>query len=52
MLPYCLKCKKNLKRKDPKVSKTKNKNIMLSSMCEECNSKNQDLSKSKRQADC
>ena len=29
MLSYCLKCRKNAKRKNPKVASTKNGKIML-----------------------
>ena len=38
MLPYCLKCRKN-RKKYPKVLKTKNGRITLSSKCEVCDSK-------------
>ena len=40
MLPYSLKCRKNTESKNPKVEKTKNGRIMLSSTCVVCNSKN------------
>ena len=39
MLSYCLKCRKNTESKNPKVVKTKNGRIMLSSNCEVCDSK-------------
>ena len=39
MLSYCLKCRKNTESKNPKVVKTKNGRIMLSSKCEVCDSK-------------
>ena len=42
MLWYCLKCKKkkkNTESKNPKVVKTKNQRIMLSSKCAVCDSK-------------
>ena len=40
MLTYCLKCKRNTENKDPKMVKTKNGKIGLSSKCAECGSKN------------
>ena len=40
MLPYSLKRRKNTKSKKPRVEKTKNGRIMLSSTCVVCNSKN------------
>ena len=39
MLSYCLKCRKNTESKNPKVVKTKNGRIILSSKCEVCDSK-------------
>ena len=39
MLPYCLKCKKNMKNVDEKIMKTKNGRFMLSSKCAVCGSK-------------
>ena len=39
MLLYCLKRRKNTKNKNPKVVKTKNWRIMLSSKCAVCDSK-------------
>ena len=39
MLSYCSKCRKNTESKNPKVLKTKNGKIMLSSKCEVCRSK-------------
>ena len=39
MLSYCLKCRKNTESKNPKVLRTKNGRIMLSSMCLMSNSK-------------
>ena len=38
MLSYCLKCRKNTKSKNPAVVKTKNRRIMLLSICSACNS--------------
>ena len=40
MLPYCLKCRKKSKSKNPEVVKTKNGRIMPLSKCSLCNSKN------------
>ena len=51
MLLYCLKGRKNTESKNPNVLKTKNGGIMLFSKCEMCDSKDQNLSKSKRLAD-
>ena len=39
MLSYCLKCKKNAERINPKVSKTTNGKTMISSKCAICDSK-------------
>ena len=39
MLSYCLKCRKNTKNINPKISKTNNKKIMLLSSCAICGSK-------------
>ena len=39
MLPYCLKCRKNTKSKNPKLLRAKNRRIMLLSKCIVCNSK-------------
>ena len=50
MLSYCLKCKTDTKSENSKVSKTNNDRIMLLSKCAVGNSKNQDLSKSSKQA--
>ena len=38
MLSYCLKCTKNTESKNPKIVRTKNGRIMLSSKCEVCDS--------------
>ena len=35
-MPYCLKCRKNTEKADPKVSKIKNSKAMLSSTCVLC----------------
>ena len=51
MLLYCLKHRKNTESKNPKVLRTKNGRIMLSSKYAVCDSKNQNLSKSKKLAD-
>ena len=47
MLSYCLKCKKNMKSKNPEVVKTKNRRIMLLSKCVTCNSKQSKFLKEK-----
>ena len=39
MWSYCLKCRKNTENKNPKVSRTKNRRIMLLSKCKVCYSK-------------
>ena len=39
MLSYCLKCKKNTERINPKVSKTTNGKTMILSNCATCGSK-------------
>ena len=39
MLFYCLKCRKNMESKNPKVVKTKNIRIMPLSKCTVCNSR-------------
>ena len=36
MLSYCLICRKNAERKNPKVGRTKNGRIMLSWKCSLC----------------
>ena len=51
MLSYCLRCTKNTQSKNPKVVKTKNGRIMFSSKYEMCDSKNQNLPKSKKLSD-
>ena len=38
-MSYCLKCRKNIESKSPKVERTKNGRIMLLSKCEVCDSK-------------
>ena len=40
MLSYCLKCKRNTKNINPKVSKTTNGKAMILSTCAICGSKN------------
>ena len=45
MLSYCLKCRKNTESKNPKLSRTKNRRIMLLSKCVVCDSKNSKLIK-------
>ena len=39
MLPYCLKYRKNIERKNEEVVKTKNGRMMLLSKCAVCDSK-------------
>ena len=39
MLSYCLKCRKNAKSKNPKVSRARNGRIILLSKCAVCDSK-------------
>ena len=39
MLSYCLKCRKNIESKNPKVAKTKNRRIILLSKFAVCDSK-------------
>ena len=52
MLSYCLKCRKNTERKNPKFVKTNKERIVLLSICVMCDSKkNCDLSKSKKLVD-
>ena len=51
MLSYCLKCGKNTESKNLKIVSTKNGRIMLLSKCVMCDSKKQNLSKSKQLAD-
>ena len=48
MLLYYLKCRKITESKNPKVVKTRNGKIMLLSKCAVCDSKNSNLSKSKK----
>ena len=54
MLPYCLKCKKNIyiytESINPKVSATSNGRTMILSKCAICGS-NQNLLKRKKQKD-
>ena len=39
MLFYCLKCRENIERKNPKVVRTKNGRAMFLSKCVVCDSK-------------
>ena len=39
MESYCLKCKKNTEKIDPKVSSTSNGRVMILSKCAICDSK-------------
>ena len=45
MLSYCLKGRKNTESKNPKSVNTKNREIILLSKCEVCDSKNSKLIK-------
>ena len=45
MLSYCLKCRNNIRRKYPKVAKTKNRILMLLSKCSMYDSKKKTLIK-------
>ena len=38
MLCYCLKCRKNIESKNPKIVRTKNGTITFLSKCSVCNS--------------
>ena len=51
MLLYCLKCRKNTERKNPKVARTKNERIMLLSKYAMYDSKKSNLSNSKKLVD-
>ena len=51
MVSYCLKCRKNIECKTPKVSKTKNGKIMILSQCAVCDNKSRNLSSSKKLVD-
>ena len=39
MKTYCIICKKDTEKKNPKVFKTKNEKIILTSICSVCNNK-------------
>ena len=45
MLLYCLKCRKNIESKNPKVARTKNGRIMLFLKCAVCDSEKSKLIK-------
>ena len=45
LLYYCLKCRKNTETKNPKVTRTKNRRIMLLSNCAVCDSKKSKFTK-------
>ena len=51
MKSYCLKCRKDTKNINPKISKTSNGRTMLLSKCAICNSKKSRFIKIKRQKD-
>ena len=48
MKSYCLKCRKDTKNINPRVSKTGNGRTMVLSKCAICGSKNQGLLKTKK----
>ena len=39
MKTYCIACKKDTENKNPKVFKTKNRRLILKSICSVCNNK-------------
>ena len=45
MLSYCLRCRKNTKKKKSKVTKRKNGRIMVLSKCAVCDSKKSKFTK-------
>ena len=49
MKTYCLKCKKDTENLDSKIFKTKNNRLIMQLKCSDCENKNQDLWKSKKQ---
>ena len=50
MLSYCLKCRKSIKSKKPKMAKANNGRLTILLKCVVCDSKqNQDLSKKRKQ---
>ena len=51
MLLYCLKCRKNAKDKNPKITRTKNGTIMLLSKCVVCYSKKSKFIKEQEASD-
>ena len=51
MKSYCLKCRKNTENISPRVSKTSDGRTMVLSKYAICDSKNQSLSKIKKQKD-
>ena len=51
MSSYCLKCRKNIQSNSPKVVRTNKGRILLLSKRVVCDSKNQNLSNSKKLGD-
>ena len=49
MKSYCLKCRKNTEKINPRVSKKINGKTMLLSKCAICDSKNEDLTKNQEE---
>ena len=52
MWSYCLKCRKNIESKDPKVARSKNGTIIVFWKYAACVVKNQNLSYAKMLVDC
>ena len=48
MSSHCLKCRKNVESKNPKVVKTKNERTMLLSKCAVCDSKTSNFIKKQK----
>ena len=48
MSSYCLKCRKNIESKNPKVVKTKNERTILLSKCTVCDSKKSNFIKEQK----
>ena len=51
MKSYCLKCRNDTEKINPRVSKTSDGRTMVLLKCAICSSKNQDLSKIRKQKD-
>ena len=48
MSSYCLKCKKDIENKNPRISKTSNGKTVLLSKCAQCGSKKSRFIKKKK----